>query len=139
MIEARCPTEPRGGETVAASAGAPAQECAAVRELLAGQALNTLPPDEAREVRSHLVVCPACRDELDCLATVAAHLARVRDALAGDAAPRQPTCASDRHAAGRTTPRAGRRPGRHHAGPATRLTLSQWVSRIAYAARSEGP
>lgn len=87
------------------------QECRTIRELLAGHALNTLVPDEARAVSAHLVTCPGCRDEHGCLAAVASHLSLLRDALANDAGPR---------------PVARRRPACDAKG--ARLTLSQWVT-----------
>ncbi|MEU6477549.1 zf-HC2 domain-containing protein [Streptomyces sp. NPDC047017] len=87
------------------------QECRTVRDLLAGHALNVLAPEEADAVTAHLAGCTQCRDEHDCLAAVAGHLAALRAQR-----PR--------------TPRQRRRSGRAAAGPS--LTLSQWVNSLAY-------
>lgn len=108
------------------------QECRTVHELLAGHALNVLAPHEADAVTAHLANCSTCRDEHDCLATVAAHLSALRIALAGD---------TDRHRQS-ALPGASKRPhaprqrvrrrGSTCGSSGTPLTLSQWVSRIAY-------
>lgn len=129
MIEAHCLTDDRGGDRTAGPRPAPARDCRLIQEFLAGQALNALSPGVARAVSSHLAVCPACRDEHDCLATVAAHLTRVRDALAPTPGRRQRAYPSDQAGRRRTAPHGSRRRGPLQAAPATRLTLSEWVSR----------
>jgi anti-sigma factor ChrR (cupin superfamily) len=130
MIEAHRLPGDHGGGSSAEAGHAPAQDCRTIRELLAGQALHTLSPEAAAAVGSHLAACPACRDEHDCLAAVAAHLTRVRDALAHDAGRRQRTGASDRAECHFAAPHGPRRRGPVRAEPPTRLTLSDWVSRI---------
>ncbi|MBC2868381.1 zf-HC2 domain-containing protein [Streptomyces mexicanus] len=104
-------------------------ECRTVHDLLAGHALNVLAPEEAAPVSAHLASCSACRDEHDCLAAVAAHLSTLRAALAGEADGRQPGPAERPHA-----PRQRhRRNGAARGGSlVASLTLSQWVSRLAY-------
>ncbi|QIY76098.1 zf-HC2 domain-containing protein [Streptomyces sp. RLB1-33] len=118
MIEAHCLT--KSDEKTAA------EECRAVRDLLAANERETLAANEASAVRAHLATCNICRDEYDGLAAVPAHLSLLRDALA---------CGKGRN----TRTHAGTRPGRGHASPrhrgphranlTTQLTLSQWVSR----------
>ncbi|GHF93351.1 zf-HC2 domain-containing protein [Streptomyces thermodiastaticus] len=104
-------------------------ECRTVHDLLAGHALNVLAPEEAAPVSAHLATCAACRDEHDCLAAVAAHLSTLRAALAGGT--------DGRHSGPVARPRIPRR--RHCRNGAdgggslvSSLTLSQWVSRLAY-------
>lgn len=106
------------------------QECATIRELLAGYALNTLAPEEAAQVCAHLTICPACRDEHDCLAAVSAHLPLLRDALARDIKRRQqryvPAPAESYHSSRQQLRR--RRPTRAILG--TPLTVTQLLSRM---------
>lgn len=92
-----------------------AQDCRTIGDLLEGHALNVLDPGEASAVRAHLAACPGCREEHHCLAAVAAHLSSLRRALADDPG-RRPTSL----------------PGPARAPRAASLTLSQWVSRLAY-------
>ncbi|GAB3169517.1 anti-sigma factor family protein [Streptomyces incanus] len=108
------------------------QDCRTIGDLLEGHALNVLDPGEASAVRAHLATCPDCRDEHHCLAAVAAHLSSLRKALACDPGRQPPSYLPGP---------AGRRHGswhrrrRHSAARgalATPLTLSQWVSRLAY-------
>ncbi|MGW9498630.1 zf-HC2 domain-containing protein [Streptomyces prasinus] len=107
------------------------QDCRTIGDLLQGHALNVLDPGEASAVRAHLAACSDCQDEHHCLTAVAAHLAFLRTALARDP-NRQPLA----HLPGRGGHRHGsRQRRRRHSGargaPATSLTLSQWVSRLA--------
>ncbi|MDF3300240.1 zf-HC2 domain-containing protein [Streptomyces tropicalis] len=104
------------------------QECRTIRDLLAGHALQVLSPEETRAVGAHLAACPACRDEHDCLATVAAHLTALRHCLTGATGPEQGSRIG-RQQAGR--PR-GRR-GAPRDGLLASLTLPQWVDRMAVA------
>ncbi|MGW1894763.1 zf-HC2 domain-containing protein [Streptomyces sp. NPDC002004] len=108
------------------------QECRTIRDLLAGHALNALAPDEASTVGSHLATCHACRDEHDCLAAVAGHLSLLRDALAFDTARRQQTGVPGRTECRHVSRVRPRRRTRARAALAGQLTLSQWVSRLAY-------
>ncbi|MEU1408479.1 zf-HC2 domain-containing protein [Streptomyces sp. NPDC005728] len=104
-------------------------ECHAVRDLLAGHALELLPPEQASTVIAHLGICSACRDEHHCLAAVAAHLSSLREALAPDLGPqRRPHPSGSGYAA--PCQRRGRGPARR--AWTTSLTLSQWVDRMAY-------
>ncbi|MFI1164628.1 zf-HC2 domain-containing protein [Streptomyces sp. NPDC020801] len=106
------------------------QECRTVHDLLAGHALNVLAPDETDAVTAHLAGCSACRDEHDCLAAVAAHLSALRAALAdGTGRGRQPNMAGPAGLPPRQRP-CGR--GSARGSRAASLTLSQWVSRLAY-------
>ncbi|WP_081235568.1 anti-sigma factor family protein [Streptomyces viridosporus] len=109
----------------------PSQDCRTIGDLLEGHALNVLEPGEASAVRAHLATCPDCRDEHHCLAAVAAHLSSLRKALAYDPGRQHPS-----HLPGPARCRHGsrHRRRRHSAArgaPATSLTLSQWVSRLA--------
>ncbi|WP_055693775.1 zf-HC2 domain-containing protein [Streptomyces prasinopilosus] len=103
------------------------QDCRTIGDLLEGHALNVLDPGEASAVRAHLVTCSDCQDEHHCLAAVAAHLPSLRRALACDARRRpshRPGPAGCRHG-------SGHRHSAARGAPATSLTLSQWVSRLA--------
>lgn len=108
------------------------QDCRTIGDLLEGHALNVLDPGQASAVRAHLATCPDCQDEHHCLAAVAAHLSSLRTALAYDPGRQQPSylpgSAGCRHGARH---RRGRRSAARGA-LATSLTLSQWVSRLAY-------
>ncbi|GAA3379587.1 hypothetical protein GCM10020367_63750 [Streptomyces sannanensis] len=119
MIEAHCLTTKDGEETAVG-------DCGTICELLAGHALKTLAPDEARVVGAHMTTCDACRDEHDCLAAVAAHLNLLRDALARGKGRSRRMYAVTRADCGHASPRR-RRP--HRAALTRQITLSQWVSR----------
>lgn len=110
----------------------PSQDCRTIGDLLEGHALNVLDPGEASAVRAHLPTCPECRDEYHCLAVVAAHLSSLRKALAYGPGRQQPSylpgSAGCRH--GARHPR--RRNSAARGALVTSLTLSQWVSRLAY-------
>ncbi|MDX2591118.1 MULTISPECIES: zf-HC2 domain-containing protein [Streptomyces] len=99
------------------------EDCRAYRDLLAGHALKLLTPPEAAAVVPHLAVCAACRDEYDCLAAVAGHLATLREALTDDGSERRPRHRPERRC---------RRDGSARKSLAGSLTLSQWVDRMAY-------
>ncbi|WP_406351215.1 zf-HC2 domain-containing protein [Streptomyces sp. NBC_01635] len=107
------------------------QDCRTIGDLLEGHALNVLDPGEASAVRAHLVTCPDCRDEHHCLAVVAAHLSALRTALAHDPGRRQPSYLPGFGCRHGSRPR-GRRHGAARGALAASLTLSQWVSRLAY-------
>ncbi|WP_326753535.1 zf-HC2 domain-containing protein [Streptomyces hirsutus] len=107
------------------------QDCRTIGDLLEGHALNVLDPGEASAVRAHLVTCPDCRDEHHCLAVVAAHLSALRTALAHDSGRRQPSYLPGFGCRHGSRPR-GRRHGAARGALAASLTLSQWVSRLAY-------
>ncbi|WP_406466428.1 zf-HC2 domain-containing protein [Streptomyces hirsutus] len=107
------------------------QDCRTIGDLLEGHALNVLDPGEASAVRAHLAICAGCRDEHHCLAVVAAHLSSLRTALAHDPGRRQPSYLPGfgcRHG----SRHRGRRHGAARGALAASLTLSQWVSRLAY-------
>lgn len=75
------------------------------REDLGAYVLGSLPTAEERaDVRSHLAVCPACRDELEELGGLPALLA-----LAADAVPRPPERVRDRVLAAAVARRVRRR------------------------------
>ncbi|MEV0300868.1 zf-HC2 domain-containing protein [Streptomyces prasinus] len=108
------------------------QDCRTIGDLLQGHALNVLDPGEASMVRAHLATCSGCQDEHHCLAAVAAHLSSLRTALACDPGRQQPS-----YLPGQAGRRHGPRHRRHRHSAArgalaTSLTLSQWVSRLAY-------
>ncbi|WP_406466458.1 zf-HC2 domain-containing protein [Streptomyces hirsutus] len=107
------------------------QDCRTIGDLLEGHALNVLDPGEASAVRAHLAICPGCRDEHHCLAAVAAHLSSLRTALAHDSGRRQPSYLPGFGCRHGSRPR-GRRHGAARGALAASLTLSQWVSRLAY-------
>ncbi|WP_406354806.1 zf-HC2 domain-containing protein [Streptomyces sp. NBC_01635] len=107
------------------------QDCRTIGDLLEGHALNVLDPGEASAVRAHLVTCPDCRDEHHCLAVVAAHLSALRTALAHDLGRRQPSYLPGFGCRHGSRPRR-RRHGAARGALAASLTLSQWVSRLAY-------
>ncbi|AYN42719.1 zf-HC2 domain-containing protein [Streptomyces dangxiongensis] len=111
---------------------APSQKCRTICDLLAGHALNVLEPADASAVGAHLATCSTCRDEHDCLAAVAAHLTSLRDALARDTGRQRPSYVPGM-AGSRHCPRHQHRGrGSARGAVAASLTLSQWVSRIAY-------
>lgn len=125
MTEAHCPTRKSGEKP-------DIEECRTARELLAGHALTTLAPEEARAVRAHLATCDTCRDDHDSLASVPAHLSLLRDALACGKGPHTQPCADTRDACRHASPRR-RRP--YRSAVTRQITLSQWVSRIASCVR----
>ncbi|MFE2972935.1 zf-HC2 domain-containing protein [Streptomyces sp. NPDC059340] len=118
MTEAHCLT--KSDEKTAA------EECRAIRELLAANERETLAANEASAVRAHLATCNTCRDEYNRLAAVPAHLSLLRDALACGKGRNTRTHAATRPGRGHASPRHR---GPHRANLTTQLTLSQWVSR----------
>lgn len=100
-------------------------------DLLQGHALDVRRPEETGAVRAHLATCPHCRHEGHCPAAVPEHLSLLRKALVYDTGRQRPSYLpgpaachhGSRHGRGRYS--AARR------APATSLTLSQWVSRLA--------
>lgn len=86
-------------------------------DLLQGHALNALHPH--------------CRDEHHCLTAVPEHLSLLRKALAYDAGRHQPSSLPGPAAYRHGSRHRPRRPSAARRAPATSLTLSQWVSRLA--------
>ncbi|MFF9659559.1 zf-HC2 domain-containing protein [Streptomyces griseoluteus] len=107
------------------------QDCRNLGDLLQGHALNVLHPDETGAIRAHLTTCPYCRDEHHCLAAVPEHLALLRKALAHDPGRQQPSYLPSPSACRQSSQHRRRRHGAARGTPATSLTLSQWVSRLA--------
>ncbi|MEU6874514.1 hypothetical protein ACIODX_28820 [Streptomyces sp. NPDC088190] len=124
MTEARCSTTMSGDKPVV-------EDCRTIREL-AGNAPETLAPDEARAVGAHLAACATCREAYECSAAVPAHLTLLRDALACGQGRHRRVCPAGRTARGDAAPRH-RRPDR--AAATRQITLSQWVSKTTSSTR----